>query len=57
VRPLLPGESPSRALITSRRLLAGLEGVRRLVLEPLALPEAKELLTGIPSWPQPSADP
>ena len=34
-------------LITSRRLLAGLEGVRRLVLGPLALPEAKELLTGI----------
>jgi transcriptional regulator with XRE-family HTH domain len=47
VRPLLPGESPSRALITSKRLLAGLEGVRRLVLGPLALPEAKELLTGI----------
>jgi hypothetical protein len=36
VRPLLPGESASRALITSRRLLAGLEGVRRLVLGPLA---------------------
>src|ERR1035438_2978115 len=47
VRPLLPGESPCRALITSRRLLAGLEGVRRLVLGPLELPEAKELLTGI----------
>jgi tetratricopeptide (TPR) repeat protein len=47
VRPLLPGESPSRALITSKRLLAGLEGVRRLALGPLALPEAKDLLTGI----------
>jgi hypothetical protein len=47
VRPLLPGESASRALITSRPLLTGLEGVRRLALEPLALPEAKELLTGI----------
>ena len=47
MRPLLPGESPCRALITSRRLLAGLEGVRRLVLGPLELPEAKELLTGI----------
>jgi hypothetical protein len=47
VRPLLPGESPSRALITSKRLLAGLEGVRRLALGPLALPEAKELLTEI----------
>jgi hypothetical protein len=47
VRPLLPGESPSRVVITSRRLQAGLEGVRRLALGPLALPEAKELLTGI----------
>ena len=47
VRPLLPGESPSRVLITSRRLLAGLEDVRRLALGSLALPEARELLTGI----------
>ena len=47
VRPLLPGEGTSRALITARRLLAGLEGVRRLGLRPLALPEATELLTGI----------
>jgi transcriptional regulator with XRE-family HTH domain len=37
VRPLLPGESPSQVVITSRRLLAGLEGVRRLALESLAL--------------------
>ena len=47
VRPLLPGESASRTLITSKRLLAGLEGVRRLALGPLALPEARELLTRI----------
>ena len=47
VRPLLPGEGASRALITARRLLAGLEGVRRLGLDPLPLPEATELLTGI----------
>ena len=47
VRPLLPGEGTGRALITARRLLAGLEGVRRLVLRPLALPEAAGLLTGI----------
>jgi hypothetical protein len=47
VRPLLPGESASRALITAKRLLAGLEGVRRLALGPLALPEARELLTEI----------
>ncbi|MFV5993700.1 helix-turn-helix domain-containing protein [Streptomyces sp. NPDC056231] len=47
VRPLLPGGGACRVLITTRRLLAGLEGVRRLVLGPLPLPEAKELLTGI----------
>jgi transcriptional regulator with XRE-family HTH domain len=47
VRPLLPGAGPGRALITAKRLLAGLEGVRRLALTPLTLPEATELLTGI----------
>jgi transcriptional regulator with XRE-family HTH domain len=47
VRPLLPGDGASRALITARRLLAGLEGVRRLALEPLSEPEATELLVGI----------
>ncbi|MGW2014754.1 helix-turn-helix domain-containing protein [Streptomyces sp. NPDC001927] len=47
VRPLLPGGGASRALITTRRLLAGLEGVRRLVLGPLPLSESTELLTGI----------
>jgi transcriptional regulator with XRE-family HTH domain len=47
VRPLLPGEGASRVLITAKRPLAGLEGVRRLSLGPLALPEATELLTGI----------
>ncbi|MFD5412003.1 helix-turn-helix domain-containing protein [Streptomyces nojiriensis] len=47
VRPLLPGGGASRGLITTRRLLAGLEGVRRLVLGPLPLPESTELLTGI----------
>ncbi|MFF7610233.1 NB-ARC domain-containing protein [Streptomyces parvulus] len=47
VRPLLPAGGASRILVTSRRLLAGLEGVRRLVLGPLQLPEATDLLTGI----------
>ena len=47
VRPLLPGDGASRALITAKRPLAGLEGVRRLALGPLSLQEAKELLTGI----------
>ncbi|MFI7149440.1 helix-turn-helix domain-containing protein [Nonomuraea sp. NPDC050022] len=47
VRPLLPGGGAGKALVTSRRLLAGLEGVRRLGLGPLPLLEATELLTGI----------
>ncbi|MEV5008708.1 helix-turn-helix domain-containing protein [Streptomyces sp. NPDC055692] len=47
IRPLLAADGPSRVLVTSRRLLAGLEGVRRLVLGPLQLPEAMDLLTGI----------
>ncbi|MEV7234784.1 tetratricopeptide repeat protein [Streptomyces sp. NPDC051020] len=47
IRPLLAAGGASRVLATSRRLLAGLEGVRRLVLGPLQLPEATELLTGI----------
>jgi transcriptional regulator with XRE-family HTH domain len=47
VRPLLPGDGPSRVLITAKRPLAGLEGVRRLGLGPLSRPEATELLTGI----------
>ncbi|GAA3072843.1 helix-turn-helix domain-containing protein [Streptosporangium carneum] len=46
VRPLLP-DGAGRALVTSRRLLAGLEGVRRLSLGPLPLMEAAELLAGI----------
>jgi tetratricopeptide (TPR) repeat protein len=47
IRPLLPGGGEGRALVTSRRLLAGLEGVRRLRLGPLPLGEGTELLTGI----------
>ncbi|WP_327250368.1 ATP-binding protein [Streptomyces sp. NBC_01244] len=47
IRPLLPGGGLGRALVTSRRLLAGLEGVRRLNLGPLPLPDTTQLLTGI----------
>lgn len=62
VRPLLPGEGTGRALITARRLLAGLEGVRRLALKSLALPEATELpilppRTGSCSWTGASSRP
>ncbi|WP_177001387.1 hypothetical protein [Streptomyces sp. cf386] len=45
VRPLLPGGGAGRALITTRRLLSGLGGVRRLVLGPLPLPDSTQLLT------------
>ncbi|MEU7508654.1 helix-turn-helix domain-containing protein [Streptomyces lavendulae] len=47
VRALMPGGGASRVLITTRRLLAGLEGVRRLALGPLSLPESAQLLSGI----------
>jgi transcriptional regulator with XRE-family HTH domain/tetratricopeptide (TPR) repeat protein len=47
VRPLLPGGGASRVLVTTRRLLAGLEGVRRLALGPLGLMESTHLLAGI----------
>ncbi|MFD0118911.1 helix-turn-helix domain-containing protein [Streptomyces sp. NPDC058320] len=47
VRPLLPGGGAGRVLITTRRLLAGLEGVRRLALGPLSLPDSTTLLAGI----------
>ncbi|MEU9408772.1 helix-turn-helix domain-containing protein [Streptomyces sp. NPDC048281] len=47
VRPLLPGGGASRVLVTTRRLLAGLEGVRRLALGPLQLTESTHLLAGI----------
>ncbi|MFI6604329.1 ATP-binding protein [Nonomuraea sp. NPDC050536] len=47
VRPLLPGGGATSALVTSRRSLAGLEGVRRLSLGPLPVLDAAELLNGI----------
>ncbi|MFF7890009.1 helix-turn-helix domain-containing protein [Streptomyces sp. NPDC007916] len=47
VRPLLPGGGASRVLVTTRRLLAGLEGVRRLALGPLGPAESRHLLAGI----------
>jgi transcriptional regulator with XRE-family HTH domain len=44
VRPMLPGAGRSQLLITSRRLLAGLEGVRRLHLDPMPTSDAHHLL-------------
>jgi DNA-binding SARP family transcriptional activator len=43
VRALLPGNSPSLVIITSRRRLPGLPGVRPIVLEPLPTADAIEM--------------
>ena len=47
VRELLPGRSPGLVVITSRRSLAGLENLRRLVLEPMRPAAAADLLAAI----------
>jgi transcriptional regulator with XRE-family HTH domain/tetratricopeptide (TPR) repeat protein len=47
VRELLPGRGPGLVVITSRRSLAGLENLRRLVLEPMRPVEAADLLAAI----------
>lgn len=47
VRPLLPVHAASAALVTSRRLLAGLDGAFVVELDVLSPPEALGMLTGI----------
>ncbi|MBS2538339.1 helix-turn-helix domain-containing protein [Catenulispora sp. NF23] len=47
VRPLLPGVGRARVLLTSRRLLTGLEGVERLAVPALAADAGLALLSGI----------
>ncbi|WP_163512629.1 AfsR/SARP family transcriptional regulator [Fodinicola acaciae] len=47
VRPLLPAGPESRALVTSRRLLGGLDVDDRVTLRPLTLDDATRLLAGI----------
>ncbi|WP_406081423.1 ATP-binding protein [Micromonospora sp. NBC_00858] len=47
VRPLLPGSGNSQLLVTSRRLLAGLEGVQRLHLDPMPPGDSTDLLRRI----------
>ncbi|TDD75662.1 hypothetical protein E1293_28205 [Actinomadura darangshiensis] len=44
VRPLLPGDPSCLAVLTSRRRLAGLDGVHRLDLDVLGPPESVQLL-------------
>ena len=55
VRPLLPAGGGSVTLVTSRRLLAGLEGVRRLHLDSLSPAEAVDLLRTILGAASPDA--
>ncbi|MCW2135937.1 NB-ARC domain-containing protein [Actinoplanes cyaneus] len=47
VRPLLPAEGRSLAVVTSRRVLAGLPGVERIALAPLTPDESATLLRAI----------
>ncbi|WP_430781867.1 ATP-binding protein [Actinoplanes sp. G11-F43] len=47
IRPLLPGDGPGMAVVTSRRLLGGLDDVARIALEPLVPDESARLLRGI----------
>ncbi|MET9111435.1 helix-turn-helix domain-containing protein [Streptomyces zhihengii] len=47
VRPLLPGTGAGMTLITSRRMLTGLENVHRLRLGVLSVGESAELLSGL----------
>ncbi|WP_285101423.1 helix-turn-helix domain-containing protein [Promicromonospora sp. MEB111] len=44
VRLLLPGDGPGMAIVTSRRTLAGLDGVTRIPIAPLSSRESAELL-------------
>ncbi|NUR29874.1 MAG: transcriptional regulator, partial [Catenulispora sp.] len=44
VRPMLPADGQSLLLVTSRRLLSGLEGARRLHLDPMPVADAQDLL-------------
>ncbi|SNY67350.1 helix-turn-helix domain-containing protein [Paractinoplanes atraurantiacus] len=56
VRPVLPPHGPAVVLVTSRRALSGLEGVRRLRLDALSETDAVALLGAILDDPQASRD-
>jgi tetratricopeptide (TPR) repeat protein/transcriptional regulator with XRE-family HTH domain len=47
LRPLLPGAGPGLVVVTSRRMLGGLEGVLRIGLAPLEPAESAALLRAI----------
>ncbi|SNT61068.1 Predicted ATPase [Streptosporangium subroseum] len=56
VRPLLPAGGPGMAIVTSRRSLAGLEGVRQIPLAQLSSAEAAGLLRAIVGAERAEAD-
>ncbi|MDT7845657.1 helix-turn-helix domain-containing protein [Streptomyces justiciae] len=47
VRPLLPGSGDGMALVTSRRMLAGLGGVQRMLVGALRPRDSRDLLAGL----------
>ncbi|MGO1051903.1 BTAD domain-containing putative transcriptional regulator [Crossiella sp. CA198] len=57
VRPLLPGPGRCQVLITSRRRLSALEGVRSLELNPLPLEQAARLFQHLTGPREQPADP
>lgn len=57
VRPLLPGAGGAMVLVTSRRMLTGLESVHRLPLAELNAREAAEFLTLLVGAERAGADP
>ncbi|SNT55657.1 Predicted ATPase [Streptosporangium subroseum] len=57
IRPLLPAAGPGMTIITSRRSLAGLEGVRQIPLEQLSGQEAAGLLRAIVGEERTEIDP
>ena len=57
VRPLLPGNGPSRVLVTSRNRLSGLEDCHRVQLPPLPAREAAAMLSRIAGESRAAAEP
>jgi DNA-binding SARP family transcriptional activator len=56
-RHLLPGTSRTALLMTSRGILPGLEGLRRLTLQPLGGGEARDMVAAISGGERLSAEP
>ncbi|MER5739395.1 MULTISPECIES: helix-turn-helix domain-containing protein [unclassified Streptomyces] len=57
VRPFLPGAGAGMVVVTSRRMLTGLESVHRLALEELSPAEASVFLTALVGRERAEADP